>query len=182
MNRTEVESAQDSSMEENENVLQERQKNGNEYRSGTENERERVLLVAKSASERKSVMLPEHSDLRKESEMPDCQIAESSEDGDSNDSWVHRMTRVRRSRVEEQQVIGVEKAVEVLRQPVIVDYYELKQLLHFVTVVTKNFNVFHLEKLYAVLSQCIYQHREDYDKTELVKDMKKEIAAFSYAH
>ncbi|XP_072708035.1 ATPase family AAA domain-containing protein 2 isoform X2 [Ciconia boyciana] len=182
MNRTDVESAQDSSMEENENVLQERQKNGNEYRSGTENERERVLLVAKSASERKSVMLPEHSDLRKESEMPDCQIAESSEDGDSNDSWVHRMTRVRRSRVEEQQVIGVEKAVEVLTQPVIVDYYELKQLLHFVTVVTKNFNVFHLEKLYAVLSQCIYQHREDYDKTELVKDMKKEIAAFSYAH
>ncbi|XP_075599496.1 ATPase family AAA domain-containing protein 2 isoform X1 [Balearica regulorum gibbericeps] len=179
MDRAEVESTQDSLMEENENVLQERQKNGNENKSGTENERERVL-VPKSASE-KSIMLPEHSDLREESKMPDYQTAESSEDGDSNDSWVHRMTRGRHSQVEEQQVVCVDKAVEMLTQPVIVDYYELKQLLHFVTVVTKKFNIFHLEKLYAVLSQCIYHHREDYDKTALVKEMKKEIAAFSYA-
>ncbi|NXK28427.1 ATAD2 protein, partial [Arenaria interpres] len=164
----EVESTQDSSMEENENVLQERQKNANENKSGTENERERVLL-AKSTSEKKGVMLPEHSDLRKESEMPDCQIAENSEDGDSNDSWVYCVTRARRSRVQEQQLACVEKATEMLTQTVIVDYCELKQLLHFVTAVTKNFNIFHLEKLYAVLSQCIYRHREDYDKTELVK-------------
>ncbi|NXN69829.1 ATAD2 protein, partial [Himantopus himantopus] len=169
MVRTEVESTQDSSMEENENVLQERQKNGNENKSGTENDRERVLLVAKSASEKKSVMFPEHSDLRKDSEMLDCQIAEGSEDGDSNDSWVHCMTHARRSRIEEQQLVCAEKATEILTQPVIVDYSELKQLLRFVTVITKNFNIFHLEKLYAVLSQCIYQHREDYDKTELVK-------------
>ncbi|NXL48117.1 ATAD2 protein, partial [Podilymbus podiceps] len=167
MDRTEVESTQDSSMEENENVLQERQKNGNDNRTGTE--KERVFLVAKSPSEKKSVMLPEHSDLRKESEMPDCQTAESSEEGDSNGSWVYHVTRARRSRAEEQQVIHVEKTVDILTQPVFVDYYELKQLLHSVTVITRNFNIFHLEKLYAVLSQCIYQHREDYDKTELVK-------------
>ncbi|XP_075561822.1 ATPase family AAA domain-containing protein 2-like [Pelecanus crispus] len=177
----EVGSTQESSTEENENVLQERHKNGNENKSGTENEREQALLVAKSASEKKSVMIPERSDLRKESEMLDCQIAGSSEEGGSNDSWVHCTPRARSSRVEEQQVIGVETAVEVLTQRVIVDYYELKQLLHFVTVVTKNFNIFHLEKLYGVLSRCIYQHREDYDKTELVKEMKKEITAFSYA-
>lgn len=79
---TEVESIQDCSREENENVLQEGQKNGNEGKSGAENER--VLLVAKSASEEKSVMLPEHSGRRKESEVPDCQRAESSEEGDSN--------------------------------------------------------------------------------------------------
>ncbi|NXJ93769.1 ATAD2 protein, partial [Corythaixoides concolor] len=168
MDRTEVESTQDSSMEENENILQERQKNGNENKSGTENERERVL-VAKSTSEKKNVVLPEHSDLRKEGEIPDCQIAASSEDRDSNDSGVHHTTRARHSRVEEPQVVCVEKAKEILTQPVIVDYYELKQLLHLVTVITKNFNIFHLERLYAVLSQCIYQHREDYDKTELVK-------------
>ncbi|NXN29596.1 ATAD2 protein, partial [Nycticryphes semicollaris] len=163
---TEVESTQDCSMEENENVLQERQKNANENKSGTDNERERVLVPK---SEKKSVILPEHSDLRKESEIPDSQIAENSDDGDSNDSWVHCMTRARPSRVQEQQLVCVEKATEVLTQTVIVDYCELKQLLHLVTVVTKNFNIFHLEKLYAVLSQCIYQHREDYDKTKLVK-------------
>ncbi|XP_069636094.1 ATPase family AAA domain-containing protein 2 [Haliaeetus albicilla] len=180
MDHAEVEPSQDSSMEENENILQERQKNGNENKSGTENERGRVILVAKSASGKKSVMLPEHSDLRKESDMLDCQTPESSEDGDSNDSWVHCMTDGRRSWVEEQQEICVEKAAEILPQPVIVDFYELKQLLHFVTALTKNFNVFHLEKLYAILSQCIYQHREDCDKTELVQEMKNEIATFSY--
>ncbi|NWQ93741.1 ATAD2 protein, partial [Burhinus bistriatus] len=166
---TEVESLQDSSIEENENVLQERQKNGNENKSGTENERERVLLGAKSASEKRSVMLPKRSDLRKESKMPDYQTAESSEDGGSNDSWVHPRTPARHSQAEEQQLVCVEKATETLTLPVIVDYRELKQLLHFVTVITKNFTILQLEKLYAALSQCIYQHQEDYDKTELVK-------------
>ncbi|XP_064298201.1 ATPase family AAA domain-containing protein 2 isoform X2 [Phalacrocorax carbo] len=177
--RTEVESIQDSSVEENENVLQERQKNGNENTSGAENER--VLLVAKSASEKKSVVLPERSGLRKESEMSHCQRAESSEEGESNGSWVQRTTRARHSQVEEQQGAGVKKGPEILTQPVIVDYCELKQLLGVVTAMTKNFNIFCLEKLYALLSQCIYQHRENYDKAELVKEMKKEITAFSYA-
>ncbi|KAM9387383.1 ATPase family AAA domain-containing protein 2 [Phaethornis superciliosus] len=171
---TEVESTQDSSMEENENVLQERQKNANENKSGTENER--VFPVARSASEKKSVMLPEHSDLGKEREIPE---AESSQDRDSNDLWVHRMTRGKRSRLEEHQMVG--KATETSLQPVTVDFYELKQLLHFVTMITENLSIFHLEKLYALLSQCIYHHREDNDKTELVKEMKKEIGAFSSA-
>lgn len=48
-------------------------------------------------------------------------------------------------------------------------YFFLQQLLDFVTVITENFNIFQLEKLYAILSQCIYQHREDYNKTELVQ-------------
>ncbi|XP_054668164.1 ATPase family AAA domain-containing protein 2-like, partial [Grus americana] len=97
------------------------------------------------------------------------------------DSWVRRTTRGRHSQAEEQQVTCADKAMEILTQPVIVDYYELKQLLRYVTAVTKKFSIFCMEKLYAVLSQSIYQHREDYDKTELVKEMKKEIAAFSYA-
>ncbi|XP_009995966.1 PREDICTED: ATPase family AAA domain-containing protein 2 [Chaetura pelagica] len=164
--RTEVESAQDSSVEENENVLQERQKNGNRNKSGTENER--LLLLAKSAFEKKSVDVLE--------QMPE---AENSKDRNSNGLWVHRMTRAKHSQIEEHRVGCVEKATETVTQSVVVDHCELKQLLHSVTLITKNFNIFHLEKLHAVLSQCIYQHREDYDKTELVKEMKKEIGAFS---
>ncbi|XP_035747464.1 ATPase family AAA domain-containing protein 2 isoform X2 [Egretta garzetta] len=174
---TEVESTQDSFREENENILQERQKNGNENKSGTEYES--FLLVAKYPSEKRIFVLPEHSDLRKESEVPDSSIAESSEDRDSNDSWVQYVAHVTHSQVEE-QVTGLETAVDIFGQSVIVDYYELKQVLHLVTLISKDFDIFHLEKLYAVLSQCIYKHREDYDKTELVKEMKKEIAAFSY--
>ncbi|KAJ7395163.1 ATPase family AAA domain-containing protein 2 isoform X2 [Pitangus sulphuratus] len=167
---TEFASAQDAPIEEHENVLQERQKNG------TENERERVLLVAKSPSGKKR----EHYDLREQGETPDCQKAGTSEDGGSNDSWVQRVTRARCSQVEEKQLVCVGKAVKIGTQSVFVDYCELKQVLHSVAVLTENVSIFRMEKLYAVLSQCIYEHREDDNKKELVKAMKKEITAFSY--
>lgn len=67
-------SSQDTPVEEHDSVLQERQKNG------TENERERVLLVGKSPSGKKR----EYSDLREQSEVPDCQKAGTSEDRGSN--------------------------------------------------------------------------------------------------
>ncbi|XP_071409991.1 ATPase family AAA domain-containing protein 2 isoform X2 [Pithys albifrons albifrons] len=167
---TEFTYSQDTPMEEHENVLQEQQKNG------TENERERVLFVSKSPSEKKR----ENSDLREQSEMPDCQKAGTSEDRGSNDSWVQHVTRARCSEVEEKQLGCVGKAVKTGTQSMFVDYCELKQVLHSITVITENVSIFRMEKLYAVLSQCIYQHRENGDKNELVKAMKKEITAFGY--
>uniref|UniRef100_A0A8D2MPX8 Bromo domain-containing protein n=1 Tax=Zonotrichia albicollis TaxID=44394 RepID=A0A8D2MPX8_ZONAL len=113
-------SSQDSPIEEHENVLQGQQKNV------TENESVRVTLVAKSPAGEKSVMLPECSDLREESEMPDCQIARTVEDAGSS-------------------------------------------VLDLVIVATENVSISRMERLYALLSQCIYRHREDDDKTELVK-------------
>ncbi|KAM6349581.1 ATPase family AAA domain-containing protein 2-like [Podargus strigoides] len=177
----EVVSTQDFSVEENENVFQERPKTRNENKSGTK----KVLLVAKSASKRKSVTLPERPDRKKESEMLDCQRGGRSEDGGANerdrtaDSWVHGVTRASCSWVGEPQVTGVKKATEIVTQPVTVDSCELQQLLNFVTLITKNLPAFQLDKFFVLLRQCVCQHREDYDKTELVKEMKKEIAAFS---
>lgn len=45
---------------------------------------ERVILVANSPSGKRSVMLPEHSDLREKSEMTYCQRARTSEDRGSD--------------------------------------------------------------------------------------------------
>ena len=60
MDHNEVKFTQDSSTEESENVLQERQKNGNENKSETGHERERLFFdVATSASEKESANLPE---------------------------------------------------------------------------------------------------------------------------
>lgn len=42
-------------------------------------------------------------------------------------------------------------------------------MLDLVVVATENVSISRMERLYALLSQCIYQHREDDDKTELVK-------------
>uniref|UniRef100_A0A803VW78 ATPase family AAA domain-containing protein 2 n=1 Tax=Ficedula albicollis TaxID=59894 RepID=A0A803VW78_FICAL len=87
----------------------------------------------------------------------------------SKDLWVHRMTRTRSSQVEEKQLRCVGKAMKTGTQRVFVDYCELKRVLHSIAVVTENVSIFRMEKLYAVLSQCIYQHRENGDKNELVK-------------
>ncbi|XP_005042238.2 PREDICTED: ATPase family AAA domain-containing protein 2-like [Ficedula albicollis] len=169
-------SSQHSPTEDHENILQGQQKNG------TENESERVTLVAKSPTEEKCVTLPECSHLREESEMPDCQIARTSEDAGSNvpDSQVHHTACVGHSQVDEQVQVCDEKANDICTWEVSVDYSELRQVLDSVIVATENFSISRMERLYALLSQCIYQHREDNDKTELVKAMKKEIAMLSY--
>ncbi|XP_050796540.1 ATPase family AAA domain-containing protein 2 isoform X4 [Gopherus flavomarginatus] len=133
VDQTEAEVTRDSSVEEGETALQERQTNGCENKSEAE------------------------------------------------DVCVLRMTRCRRSQVEQQQLISAEKAIEILTEPaspLIVDYEELKKLLKIVTEKSRDYNIFHLEKLYAILSQCIYRHRKDYDKTKLIQEMKKEIAVF----
>ncbi|XP_064506713.1 ATPase family AAA domain-containing protein 2-like isoform X2 [Pseudopipra pipra] len=174
MKNVQFASSQDTPVEEHENVLQGQQKNG------TENEREKVTLVAESPTERKSVVLPEHSDLRKTSGMPDWQKAGTSEDGPSNDSQVRHTNYAGRSQVDEQPRVCDRKAMKIPTQGVSVDYSELKQVLDSIIVATENVSISCMERLYAVLSQCIYQHREDDDKTELVKAMKKEIAALNY--
>ncbi|KAJ7401198.1 ATPase family AAA domain-containing protein 2 [Pitangus sulphuratus] len=166
--------SQDTPVEEHENVLQGQQK------TGTENEREKATLVAESPTERKSVILSEHSDVRKASGMPDWQKAGTSEDGHSNDSQIHHTNYVGCSQVDEQPQVCDGKAMKIHTQGVSVDYSELKQVLDSLIVATENVSMSCMERLYAVLSQCIYQHREDDDKTELVKAMKKEIAALSY--
>uniref|UniRef100_A0A671QVV4 ATPase family AAA domain-containing protein 2 n=1 Tax=Sinocyclocheilus anshuiensis TaxID=1608454 RepID=A0A671QVV4_9TELE len=45
---------------------------------------------------------------------------------------------------------------------------EENALLEKVVVKSDGFSVDHLERVYSVLSQCIYQHRRDYDKTRLI--------------
>ncbi|XP_062438006.1 ATPase family AAA domain-containing protein 2-like [Rhea pennata] len=54
----------------------------------------------------------------------------------------------------------------------------LRQLLSAAAGITKKFSIFHREKLHVMLSQCIYRHRQDDDKTQLIEEMKKEIGTF----
>ncbi|KAM3595715.1 uncharacterized protein V6R79_001526 [Siganus canaliculatus] len=61
----------------------------------------------------------------------------------------------------------------------VVDRSKLKDLLTRVVVKTEGAEVEPLEKLYALLAQSIYRHRNNYDKTELVQEMTKEINNFS---
>uniref|UniRef100_A0A672HRL8 ATPase family AAA domain-containing protein 2 n=1 Tax=Salarias fasciatus TaxID=181472 RepID=A0A672HRL8_SALFA len=53
--------------------------------------------------------------------------------------------------------------------PVVVDHQRLLALLDAVVRKSEGYSVEQLERLYSLLSQCIYQHRREYDKTRLLE-------------
>ncbi|KAM7317083.1 ATPase family AAA domain-containing protein 2 isoform X2 [Alexandromys fortis] len=110
------------------------------------------------------------------------QIIEIPDENESKEMCILRMTRARRSQVEQQHLISVEKALAILSQPtpsLVVDHKQLKNLLRTVVKKSQEYNIFQLENLYAVISQCIYEHRRDYDKTVLVQKMEQAVENFN---
>nr|XP_029499502.1 ATPase family AAA domain-containing protein 2-like [Oncorhynchus nerka] len=79
-----------------------------------------------------------------------------------------------------QQVMDVDQEIlDQKTQPPVVDHNKLKELLQRAVSKTEGYEVYQLEKLYALLCQSIYRHRKDYDKTALLKEMENEIEDFS---
>ncbi|KAM3932372.1 ATPase family AAA domain-containing protein 2B isoform 2-T2 [Leptodactylus fuscus] len=62
--------------------------------------------------------------------------------------------------------------------PLLVDHKRLEQLLDDVVKKSNNLTVDELERWYSVLSQCIYLHRTDYDKTRLIEEMERTVDKF----
>ncbi|XP_021500935.1 ATPase family AAA domain-containing protein 2 isoform X1 [Meriones unguiculatus] len=112
------------------------------------------------------------------------QIIDIPDENESKEMGILRMTRARRSQVEQQQLISMEKALAILSQPtpsLVVNHVHLKNLLKTVVKKSQEYNIFQLENLYAVISQCIYEHRRDYDKTTLIQKMEQAVENFNYS-
>ncbi|KAM8832670.1 ATPase family AAA domain-containing protein 2B isoform 1-T1 [Spinachia spinachia] len=62
--------------------------------------------------------------------------------------------------------------------PVVVDHQRLLALLDAVVMKSEGFSVEQLERLYSLLSQCVYKHRREYDKTRLLEEMEARIEHF----
>uniref|UniRef100_A0A8C9X9X8 ATPase family AAA domain-containing protein 2 n=1 Tax=Sander lucioperca TaxID=283035 RepID=A0A8C9X9X8_SANLU len=85
---------------------------------------------------------------------------------------VRRITRALKNAVLQQQMVDVNKALQILDQetpPLVVDRDKLKELLDRVVTKTEGYEVYKLEKLYALLCQSIYRHRRDYNKASLIQ-------------
>ncbi|XP_015256435.1 PREDICTED: ATPase family AAA domain-containing protein 2-like isoform X1 [Cyprinodon variegatus] len=90
--------------------------------------------------------------------------------------------RANKAVFEQMQQFNKDRSAEMVKEqapPLVVDHKKLKDLLSRAVAKTEGTEVEPLEKLYALLAQCIYRHRNNYDKTELIKEMKKEIDNFS---
>lgn len=62
--------------------------------------------------------------------------------------------------------------------PVVIDHQRLLILLDVVVKKSEGYSVEQLERLYSLLSQCIYKHRREYDKTQLLEEMEERIQRF----
>uniref|UniRef100_A0A8C7Z0T9 ATPase family AAA domain containing 2 n=1 Tax=Oryzias sinensis TaxID=183150 RepID=A0A8C7Z0T9_9TELE len=85
--------------------------------------------------------------------------------------YTRRMTRALKNSVLQQQAINVDEVLQILDEdtpPLVVDREKLK-LLEKVVAKTEDYEVYKLEKLYALLCQCIYRNRKAYNKTTLLQ-------------
>ncbi|KAM4042046.1 ATPase family AAA domain-containing protein 2B isoform 2-T3 [Anomaloglossus baeobatrachus] len=64
--------------------------------------------------------------------------------------------------------------------PLVVDHKRLERFLDNVVKKSNNLTVDELERWYSVLSQCIYIHRTDYDKTSLIEVLNHPEGAFIF--
>ncbi|XP_044027436.1 ATPase family AAA domain-containing protein 2-like isoform X2 [Siniperca chuatsi] len=91
-------------------------------------------------------------------------------------------TRAKKAALEQMQLFNRGRSVEILDEEtprLVVDHSKLRDLLSRAVAKSEGAEVEPLEKLYALLAQCIYRHRHSYNKTELIREMKKEIDSFS---
>ncbi|XP_077937141.1 ATPase family AAA domain-containing protein 2-like [Gasterosteus aculeatus] len=70
------------------------------------------------------------------------------------------------------------KRLDRAAPPLLLDQHKLRDVLKRAVDGTEGFEVEPLEKLHALLAQCIYRHRNDRNKKELLQEMKEEIASF----
>ncbi|XP_070821724.1 ATPase family AAA domain-containing protein 2-like isoform X1 [Chaetodon trifascialis] len=111
----------------------------------------------------------------------DASEAVRGEEDTGTERSVRRITRGLKNAVLQQQMIDVDKALQILDQEsprLVVDRDKLKELLERVVTKTEGYEVYKLEKLYALLCQSIYRHRRDYNKTALIQELEQEIEDF----
>ncbi|XP_016411243.1 ATPase family AAA domain-containing protein 2B-like [Sinocyclocheilus rhinocerous] len=117
----------------------------------------------------------------KEPSAPECNAEENvtAVEGTASDGDHETEGSSNGKKKSDESAVGLEETVELPPPPaLVVDHQQLKALLEKVVVKSDGFSVDHLERVYSVLSQCIYQHRRDYDKTRLIAAMERQVEHF----
>ncbi|XP_052778215.1 ATPase family AAA domain-containing protein 2-like [Mya arenaria] len=97
-------------------------------------------------------------------------------DADKGPSPVFHITRSRvQTRAQEQAAVAVNEFTE----PLIVDHERLARLQDLTVTMTEDFTVPRLEKLYSLFAQCIYNHRLEFDKTQLIEELERRLKQYT---
>ncbi|XP_066560236.1 ATPase family AAA domain-containing protein 2B isoform X2 [Amia ocellicauda] len=92
-----------------------------------------------------------------------------------------KLKKSRKNASEEFKAVNVDNCTEDSIEPTpahVVDHDRLTGLLEQLIRRSENYTVDQLERLYSLLSQCIYLHRRDYDKTRLIEEMERTVDKF----
>ncbi|KAM6082749.1 ATPase family AAA domain-containing protein 2B isoform 4-T4 [Chlamydotis macqueenii] len=122
-------------------------------------------------------------------ELPHCSNNEKtlqSTDAETKDieadkEGIFKSKKTRKVATEQSKPTSLDQVPEELSDPlpsVVVDHDRLKKLLDLVVKKSDNLTVDQLERLYSLLSQCIYRHRRDYDKSQLIEEMERTVRVF----
>ncbi|KAM9563393.1 ATPase family AAA domain-containing protein 2B isoform 1-T1 [Guaruba guarouba] len=104
-----------------------------------------------------------------------------SKDAETDKEGIYKSKKTRKVALEQSKPTGLEQVSEESSDPlpsVVVDHDRLKKLLDLVVKKSDNLTVDQLERLYSLLSQCIYRHRRDYDKSQLIEEMERTVHVF----
>ncbi|NXL90902.1 ATD2B protein, partial [Alectura lathami] len=102
-------------------------------------------------------------------------------DADADKEGMFKSKKIRKPAMELSKPASLEHVSEEPSDPlpsVVVDHDRLKKLLYLVVNKSDNLTVDQLERLYSLLSQCIYRHRRDYDKSQLIEEMERTVHVF----
>ncbi|XP_035537528.1 ATPase family AAA domain-containing protein 2-like [Morone saxatilis] len=91
-------------------------------------------------------------------------------------------TSANKAALDQIQLFNQGRSADILDEetpPLVVDHSKLRDVLSRALAKTEGVEVEPLEKLYALLAQCIYRRRNDYNKMQMIQEMKKEISSFS---
>ncbi|NXC50149.1 ATD2B protein, partial [Penelope pileata] len=102
-------------------------------------------------------------------------------DSEADKEGMFRSKKTRKVTMEQSKPTSLEHVSEEPSDPlpsVVVDHDRLKKLLYLVVKKSDNLTVDQLERLYSLLSQCIYRHRRDYDKSQLIEEMERTVHVF----
>ncbi|XP_072714530.1 ATPase family AAA domain-containing protein 2B isoform X3 [Ciconia boyciana] len=122
-------------------------------------------------------------------ELPHCSNNEKTlqstdietKDAEADKEGIFKSKKTRKVAMEQSKPTSLEQVPEEPLDPlpsVVVDHDRLKKLLDLVVKKSDNLTVDQLERLYSLLSQCIYRHRRDYDKSQLIEEMERTVHVF----
>lgn len=156
---------------------------------GEKSSSEQKIALEEQLKDKPETWNENRGDAAEKLEVLECSSSEKPEPGPDAEGKETELDREGASKVKKYRKLLLEQAkptnLELVPEepsepapPLVVDHERLQKLLDLLVDKSNNLTVDQLERLYSLLSQSIYRHRKDYDKSQLVEEMERTVHMF----